>query len=145
MTDADIANRITRRRGRMLPVLGILFLAQQGIFFSGHPGFDRTVDHFKISAWLVNALVMLLVLAFGGGLFRSKAVRALVNDETTQVHRGKGYEAGFLAMFAICIVLYFLSLYEPLGGREAIHLILSAGIAAALVRFGMLERRADRG
>jgi hypothetical protein len=31
-----------------------------------------------------------------------------------------------------------------MGAREAIHVIVSLGIAAAIVRFGMLERRAYR-
>jgi hypothetical protein len=33
---------------------------------------------------------------------------------------------------------------ETVGAREAIHITVSIGIAAALVRFGMLERRALR-
>ena len=39
------------------------------------------------------------------------------------------------------IALYFLDMIEPMSSRVAIHLIVTIGIAAALVRFGMLERR----
>jgi hypothetical protein len=33
-------------------------------------------------------------------------------------------------------------MFEPVSGRDAVHVIVTAAIAAALVRFGMLERRA---
>jgi hypothetical protein len=42
------------------------------------------------------------------------------------------------------ILLYVVDLFEPMTGRDAIHLLLTVGIAAALLRFGMLERRALR-
>ena len=42
------------------------------------------------------------------------------------------------------IALYMVSIFSPVSAREAIHVIVSLGIGAALVRFGMLERRAFR-
>jgi hypothetical protein len=33
---------------------------------------------------------------------------------------------------------------EPLGAREAVHIIVTAGMLTALLRFGFLERRALR-
>ena len=45
---------------------------------------------------------------------------------------------------AACVLLYLVSFYEPLTGRDALHLVMTFGIAAALVRFGFLERRALR-
>jgi hypothetical protein len=42
------------------------------------------------------------------------------------------------------MALYFLYQFEQFTAREAIHIILSLGLGAALVRFGMLERRAHR-
>ena len=38
--------------------------------------------------------------------------------------------------------LYVINIFELISGRDAIHVILSAGIAVALIRFGRLERRA---
>ncbi len=35
-----------------------------------------------------------------------------------------------------------IDMFEPVSGRDAVHIIVTAGIAVALIRFGMLERRA---
>ena len=41
------------------------------------------------------------------------------------------------------IILYVVGTAIPLSDHEVIHLIVSVGIGAALIRFGMLERRDD--
>jgi hypothetical protein len=144
-TDYETAERLGRKRARILPLFAILFLTQQASYFSG-PRVDtgRPVDHIRIAAWLVMSIVLLLVLATGGYWFRSSEVRALMNDEATQVHRTDACRFGFFAAMIACVGLYVLSLFEPLGGRDVIHVVMSCGIGAALVRFGMLERRAYR-
>ncbi|HET9810417.1 MAG TPA: hypothetical protein VFP53_01825 [Sphingomicrobium sp.] len=143
-TDAERAERLSKRRTRALPVLAMLFLIQQINFFTGAGAGDRTVDHVHIAAWLVLSVVILLALATGGGWIYSRKVRELANDEATRAHRGNAFQFAFLAAMAGAIGLYVVDLFEPMSGREAIHLILTIGIAAALLRFGMLERRADR-
>ena len=141
-TDQEIAERLTRRRARLIPILAVLFVAGQATYFGGPAAPLRTVDTVRISAWLVWALALLFLLATGGGYFRSKAVRALLNDETTREHRGRALAAGFWAAMLACVVMYVLSAYEPVSAREAIHLVLTVGVAMALIRFGQLERRA---
>ena len=71
-------------------------------------------------------------------------MRQLANDETTRAHRDIAFRTGFLASMAGCIALYVATLFEALDGRDAVHVIMTIGIAAALMRFGMLERRANR-
>lgn len=141
-TDQEIADRLTRRRARLIPMITVLFLAGQAGYFGESAAQLRTVDTVRISAWLVWAVALLVLLATGGGYFRSKAVRALLNDETTRDHRGRALGAGFWGAMLACIVMYFLSAYEPVTSREAIHLVLTVGIAFALIRFAQLERRA---
>ena len=65
-----------------------------------------------------------------------------MNDENTQANRAQAFQLGFLFTMGGAILLYVLSLFEPVGAREAIHVLMTIGIAAALLRFGMLERRA---
>ncbi|MGN6819926.1 MAG: hypothetical protein ACTHJR_14760 [Sphingomonas sp.] len=144
MTDAETADRLVHRRARMMPAMAAIFIAQQGSYFSGRRLGEgsRLVDHVAISAWLVLSIVLLMAFATGGGWFRSAKVRALINDESARIHRAEGFRIGFLAMMIAAIALYILSLFEPVSGRDAIHVLMSAGIAAALIRFGMLERRA---
>ena len=144
-SDVEQADRLTRRRARLLPVMAVLFVSQQVTYFS-RAGADmsRPVDHLRISAWLALSVVLLLILATGGMWFRKASVRAMANDEGTLANRDNALKWGFVAAMAAAIKLYFFSLFEPLGGRQAIHLIMTAGIALSLIRFGMLERRSHR-
>ncbi|MEO7634773.1 MAG: hypothetical protein ABIS38_03880 [Sphingomicrobium sp.] len=144
MTDADVAaqaERLSRRRARMLPVVAFIFLAQQATYFSGDRA-PRATDDVHIAAWLVLSSVLLIVLATGGGYIYPRVVREFANDEVTRAHRSAAFGFGFFASMIGCIALYAYDLFEPLSGRDAIHLVMTIGIAAALLRFGMLERRA---
>ncbi len=140
-SDVELAHGIGRRRARLFAVQSVLFISWQALFFSG-PAEDplRTVSAVKISAWFVWALVLLLLLATGGG-FRHRRLRGLLNDELTRQNRTKGYVTGFWVAAATCIALYLVGMFDPVSGREAIHIILSAGIGAALLTFALLERR----
>src|ERR1044072_6214250 len=95
-SDVERAERISRRRARMFPILGIYFIAGQAVFFN-HSDANQRVAQFKISAWLVWALVLLIAFAFAGGHFHGKKVRGLVEDDVARANRAKGYEAGFWA------------------------------------------------
>ncbi|HET9638718.1 MAG TPA: hypothetical protein VFP12_05890 [Allosphingosinicella sp.] len=146
-SDVERAHGLGRRRARLFAVQAILFLSWQALFFAG-PAQDplRTVNTVKISAWLVWALVLLFLLATGGGFLRHRRLRGLLNDELTRQHRIRAYVTGFWVSGAACIGLYFVGMFEPVSGREAIHIVLSAGIGAALLTFALLERRsADSG
>ncbi len=143
-SDAQRAEALSRRRARVLPFLAILFLLQQTTYFTGGGAGDRTVDHVHIAAWLVLSIVLLLALATGGGWIYPRAVRDLANDEATRAHRDDAFRLAFLVSMAGCVLLYLVSFYEPVTGRDALHLTMTSGIAAALLRFGFLERRALR-
>ncbi|MDB5677508.1 MAG: hypothetical protein JWM94_510 [Sphingomonas bacterium] len=144
MTDTETADQLVRRRARMMPTMAAIFVAQQAIYFSG-PRMDdgrRLVNYIAISGWLMMSTVLLVLLTTGGSLFQSAAVRALANDESTRANRAAGLSVGFLATMVSAIGLYVLSLFEQLSARETIHTLMTIGIAAALLRFGLLERRA---
>jgi hypothetical protein len=128
----------------VLPFLAILLIIQQGSFLSDHPGANRPVDHLKISAWLVLSAVILFGLWTGGAWFQPKGVRELLNDEATRAHRAQAFGAAFLASMLGCIFLYFLTMFKPVDGRDAVHIVLTIGLSAALLSFGILERRALR-
>jgi hypothetical protein len=143
-SDIEMADRLSRRRARMLPFLAILFLTQQAAYFAEPDAGMRAVDHVKVGAWLVLSLVLLLLLATGGSWIRPKRVRALMDDEVARANRAEAFRIGFLATMAGAIILYFVSQFEPMSGRLAIHILVTIGIAAALLRFGFLERRAHK-
>ena len=142
-SEIEAADRLTRRRARMLPFLAIVFLLQQASYFTlQYEEGRRTVDHVQIGAWLILSIVLLLALSTGGFWLKPARIRALMEDEVTRANRAEAFRIGFLVTMTASIGLYLIGLYEPLGGREAIHVLMTIGIAAALLRFGYLERRA---
>ena len=145
ISNVEKAEHLSRKRARMLPFLAIIYISQQATFFAGDaPPGVRSVDHVKIGAWLVLSLVLLLALATNGFWFQSAEVRALMDDESTKANRADAMSKGFVFAMLGGMALYFLNQFEAITAREAIHVILSLGLGAALVRFGMLERRAHR-
>ena len=139
-SDADLVDRLGRRRARMLPVLGFFFLFQQFAFFTNPPA-ERGVDHVRIGAWVLMNAVILFVLNSGGFWFRPARVRAMLDDEVTRANRASAMHWGFVAAILAGVVIYVFQAAAQFATREAIHLIVSAGIMMALVRFGLLERR----
>jgi predicted permease len=146
VNNSETADRLVRRRAQMLPMMAMIFIAQQASYFSGtrmDEG-NRLVNYIAIGGWIAMSTVLLFALATGGGWFRSAHVRALTNDESTRANRAEAFRIGFLVTMIAALALYVVSLFEPIGAREAIHILMTAGIATALLRFGMLERRALR-
>ncbi|HYG30391.1 MAG TPA: hypothetical protein VD887_09265 [Allosphingosinicella sp.] len=145
-SDIETADRLSRRRARILPVFAIIFLSQQAAFISQQvEGGTRTVDHVKTGAWLILSIVLLLALTTGGFWLWRKSVRDLLDDDVTRANRGAAMRTGFLATMMGGIALYLIALFEPVGGREVAHLLVTIGLAAAVLRFGLLERRAHKG
>lgn len=141
---SEQAEYLSRRRARMLPGLAAILIAQQAAIINSEHDPLRAVDLVKIGGWLLLATVMVLALFTGGFWFHKPAVRSLLDDETTRAHRQQAIGSGFLFSMVAGIAMYILSLFEPVGGREAVHVMMTLGIGAALVRWGMLERRAYR-
>lgn len=141
--DTELADRLGRRRSRITIVIAIYFIAGQAVYLD-HPAHDpmRLVDHVRISAWLVCAVVLMVQLATNGSWFLSKSVRALMNDEVTRANRADAFMWGFWGAMLVSVALYAVSLFEPLTGRDTIRAILTIGLGTTLLRFGVLERRA---
>jgi|SRR5690348_4079557 len=142
---SEKADYLSRRRARALPFLAIIYFTQQVSFLSAlGDGTHRDVDHFKIGAWVVLSLVLLAALATKGFWLQPREVRELIDDESTRANRLDAMRVGFL--FACCAALaaYFIAEFQPLTVGETAHLVLTFGLGAALIRFGVLERRAHR-
>ena len=145
MSVAAKAEYLSKRRARMLPALAVIFLSQQASFFSQMSGGEHvSAEKAKISAWLVLSAVMLFALATKGFWFEPREVRDLVDDENTRANRNEAMRWGFLFAMAAAIGVYILTMFDIVTGREATHIIMSFGIAAAILRWGVLERRAHR-
>ena len=139
---SEQAERLSRRRARMMPMLAVFVLIQQVIFFTEDGLSD--VSTVKTVAWLVLAAVIVAALATGGFWLKPRAVRALMDDEVTRANRASALTLGFVVAMAMGIVLFALETFAPgsASTREVIHLIVTYGLVAAMIRFGLLERRA---
>jgi predicted permease len=143
MSVAEKAEYLSKRRARKLPALAAIFLAQQASYFST-PAAPRSVDSVKISAWLVLSIVLLAALATKGFWFHSSEVRNLIDDENTRANRNRAMRSGFLFAMVAGVCVYVMTMFESVTARAAVHIMMSAGIATALVQWGFLERRAYR-
>lgn len=138
--DINAADQLGRRRARMLPMLALFFLIQQASYFANPPG-ERGVDHVRIFAWVLMTAVILMMLQTGGSWMRPAAVRAVLDDEPTRANKASAFHWGFMAAVLSGMTMYSILGVAPLTAREAIHLVVSAGVVVALLRFGFLERR----
>jgi len=146
MSVTEKAEYLSKRRARMLPALAVIFLSQQATFFStvNSPA-PHSAYAVKISAWLVLSVVLLAALATKGFWFEPKEVRDLIDDENTRANRNDAMRWGFLFSMAGAIAVYALTLFDvTISARDAVHIVMTVGIPAALIRWGMLERRAHR-
>jgi hypothetical protein len=129
----------------MLPFLAIIYFTQQFSFLSAlGDGTHRDVDHFKIGAWVALSVVLLFALASKGFWFQPREVRDLIDDEGTRANRLDAMRLGFLFACGAAIAAYFIAEFQPLTVGETAHLVLTFGLGAALIRFGVLERRAHQ-
>jgi hypothetical protein len=144
-TAAERADYLSRRRARALPMLAVLYLSQQVTFFSAlDSGGHESARAVKIGAWLVLSAVLLAALTTKGFWLQPREVRDLIDDENTRANRLEAIRYGYIAGMLTAMAIYFWVQVEPLTAMETIHLVLSAGLGVALVRFGFLERRAHK-
>lgn len=142
---AEKADYLGGRRARMLPALAIIYITQQASYLTlQQDAAHRSVNLAKISAWLVFSAVLLAALATKGFWFQPRDVRALIDDEVTRANRNDAMRFGFIFAMLTCILVYFITMFEPVNGRDAVHIVMSDGLGAALIRWGWLERVAHR-
>lgn len=141
---SERADRLSRKRARLLPLLAVIFLSQQVTYFStiNSPG-SRAAQTASL-AWVVLSLVLLAALVTKGFWFEPKEVRDLLDDENTRANRLMAIRAGYLAAMGAGILVYVDTLFDAVSGRDAVHFIMSIGIAVALISWGALEKRAHR-
>jgi cation transport ATPase len=140
--DVEEADRMGRARSRMFFVLAMVFFAGQSMYFTSSPA--TRDSHARIGAWLILVILILLLLATGGFVFRGRKVRDLLNDETFRLNRLAAQAAGFWVTIITALVVYVESIFDPMTFNEAMHIVVTLGVGAALISFAVRERRAHR-
>ena len=142
---AEKAERLSRKRARMLPLLAAIYLSQQLTFFTAlDPAGHDSARYAKTGMWLVLTLLLLAGIATRGFWFTDAQTRMLIDDEHTRANRMEAMRLGFVVGMLTAVATVIIAMFEPVRANEAAQLVLSFGIGAALIRFGMLERRAYR-
>jgi protein-S-isoprenylcysteine O-methyltransferase Ste14 len=136
----ELADRYSRKRALVAVVaalvfLGVQFIAQPRVFGGGSPG--TTIDW-----WAVNAIVLLAVLATGGGILNRRRVRTLVHDDLSRGHLRTAVLAGYWIAMGLAFVLYLAPWFQEFTARQAIYVIVTGSIVVSLLTFAGLERRA---
>lgn len=148
MTQRSVAERaehLSKSRARMLPFLAVIYLSQQAAYFTSINGDPhRGVETVKVGAWILLSVVLLAALVSKGFWLEPRAVRDLLDDEGTRANRLDATRWGFIAAILGGIMAYFLAQFGPVTGGGVAHIVLSLGLGAALIRFGLLERQAHR-
>lgn len=140
----EAADRMSRKRAIVVAVAAAAFLAIQVVLRPFFAGGADPANHTQINLWAINAIVLLLGLATGGGLLNRRALRTLVNDEVARANRQTAVAAGYWVAMAMAMGLYLLHLARDLTGREAVYIIVTSSLVVALFAFAWLEYRAHR-
>lgn len=142
-TSPERIERLQRRRTRITFVQVALFTAWQANFLALRAPPERAVEGVKLSAYIVWCAALMLFMATGGGLLLPRDVRRILNDESTLEHRRRATSLGFWTALLAALACYAVNLVWPLTALDVAHVVLSTGLASALLRFGALERRAQ--
>lgn len=138
---AQLADRLAWKRARIAQATALIFIATQVASFHDETPLNRP-QTLHLAVWLCWVAVLLALLATGGALLRSKRMRALLNDETTRDHRLRAMAWGFWTAILVALAIYIVSFFSEISVREGVRLVITFGIALALIRFGALEKKA---
>lgn len=140
------ADRLGRRRTRLLFVVAIILISQQASFdliLDRAGGPLRTVDMVALGGWVALVIAALAALMSGGSYFHSREIRALTNDELSRANRSRALAGGFVIAIVTAVVVFVVASFREVTAPEAIHAIVTVGLAGALLRFATLERKAE--
>ena len=140
----ELADRISRKRALVVGATALLFLVVQAVARPVFAVGPETMSLPRMYVWAIHAGLLLVILATGGALLTRPAVRRLVNDEIAHAHRRTGIAIGYWLAMAIAMALFVLPSGATLTLREAVYLIVTPSVGAALLAFSYLEFRAHR-
>ena len=138
------ATRIEHRTDRILTISGAMFLIWQASYFVIFNRRDealRTVDVVASAGFIAWACALLMLLATGGGLFASREVRDVLDDELARSYRARAYRNAFWALMLIAFAAYIAAQLTGLSARTLAHVSLSAGVVVAVATLLYLRRR----
>lgn len=136
-TPTEKADRISWGRAVMAPFFGLaVLLAHQGVFFNWD--WDA-VNFIAMGVWTLLALIVLVITLTGGVWLMPRGVRRIADDDISRANRDRAIRLGFIAAMVVGMLVFVVAPFEPLSAQRAAHLIVSFGLAMALLTFGLAE------
>lgn len=141
----EIEYRSLRRR-LLLMLMASAFLVWQVPamdFFEGLAGVDdRAIRFASLAGFLIWAASLVFLLTSGRVARRGARpeVTAALEDELVRSNRGKAFAVGYAVALATAAVVFGASLFWPVSGSDAAHLVLVAAVVAPMYAFAVLER-----
>ena len=134
------AEWISGRRALLFYIIAAALVISAALGVAAHVSGSRSL------VWVVACgLAALNLTPAGTALNRSRVVKSLLNDEGVRQHRLMSFAAGFWATIVTSMIIAVVTTVVPLAPMATAQIITSAGLAAALISFATLERRAARG
>lgn len=139
----EIADRLSRKRAVGVAAAALVFFIIQVTL---RPFTSRSVIPGlpTLDMWAINAIVLLALLATGGGIVNRRDLRRLINDEVSQLHYKSAVILGFWVAMVVAMGLYLVPGFATLTARDAAYLVVTPSVVFALVAFSWLELRAHR-
>ncbi len=94
----------------------------------------------SVAGFAVWILILVYLVGPWSRLSLKRDVNAALNDELVRANRGRAYTVGYIAMMLTAATVFALTLFEPVKGVEAAHLVLVVGVVAPMFCFAALER-----
>lgn len=136
----------SHRRRIVLMILASAFLIWQvpGMDFLG----NAVVENRPVAAAIAGGGFVVwaaaLIYLFAAGRIASRrgdpGVASALEDELVQSNRARAFSAGYWVTLLAAAALFLLSLFQPVGGNEAAHLILVVAVVTPIYAFVVLER-----
>ncbi len=143
-TPHDIAARLSARTNTILISSGVMFLLWQisyFVVFTPPAGPPRAVDIVRTIALVAWCGALLMLLATGGGAFRGREVREILDDELARAQRAQACQNGFWAVMLVGLTGYVAAQFTAVDARLLAHAIMSAGVLVAVATTAYLNRR----
>ncbi len=142
MSDIDKADKLGRKRARLLVIVGLMLPLLQ-VFYLDQPDGSPIAPH-RLLLWSFFVLTVLFTLTTGGGFGFGRKVRHMVNDESARANRDAAVRLGFATAVLTGLAIFLYANRYVVSEQFAAHTIITAGLTAASLCYGVLEWREHR-
>jgi hypothetical protein len=140
----EIADRASRKRAILYAALSVIFIVVQLMVHPLFPSGSPSPTRWQTNSWALTAVLMLLMMASGGGLMNTRKIRDLIHDDVSRANYRAALVAGYWVAMVVAMAVFFVPAFQTFTARQAVYLVVTFSITVAFVSFTWLELRAHR-